>query len=158
MRHAWNSAEQGKGELNSHKSIYTVGAIHTGTAYSPEPPFDPDEAYPETPRQAIRKGQPNPAYEGLRKLFSVMGYDYQDFGTAHWNPLGWLVKPGDTVVLKPNLIKEMHPRDLQGWSCMLTHGSFIRAVADYIYIALRGKGGIVVCDAPQTDSSFDQIC
>lgn len=40
---------------------------------------------------------------------------------------------------------------------MLTHGSVIRAVADYVCKALDGRGKVIVADAPQTDSSFDQI-
>lgn len=54
-------------------------------------------------------------------------------------------------------MKESHPRDPKGWLYVLTHGSIIRAVADYVWKALEGKGKIVVADAPQTDSSFQAI-
>lgn len=145
--------------MNLQDRTESVSAIRTkGTGYCSEPPFEPEEAYPETLWPGSHRGPPNPAYEGLRKLLAARGYDREGFGTAGWNPLGWLVKPDNTVVLKPNLIKQSHPRDPRGWSYVLTHGSFIRAVADYVYIALKGEGKIVVCDAPQTDSSFDQIC
>jgi uncharacterized protein (DUF362 family) len=56
------------------------------------------------------------------------------------------------------MIKEFHPRDPEGWRYVLTHGSFIRAVSDYVCIALNGRGRIIVCDAPQTDSNFKLIC
>src|SRR5205823_8929519 len=62
------------------------------------------------------------------------------FGKANWNPLATLIEPGETVLLKPNLVKEKHPRDPQGWKYVLTHGSVIRAVADYAWKALRGHG------------------
>jgi uncharacterized protein (DUF362 family) len=39
----------------------------------------------------------------------------------------------------------------------MTHGSIIRAVADYVWKAMGGKGRVVVADAPQTDSSFQKI-
>jgi len=45
-----------------------------------------------------------------------------------------------------------------GWRYVLTHGSVIRAVVDYVWKALDGSGSVVVADAPQTDSSFDAIC
>lgn len=136
----------------------TVGAIRLDSGeYREDPPFDPGESYPEllwAPRSARR----NPAYEGVRQLFQVLGYDSSNFGRREWNPLGWLVRPGDTVVLKPNMIKEYHPRDPDGWRYVLTHGSVVRAVADYVCRALEGRGRIVICDAPQTDSSFKAIC
>ena len=135
-----------------------VGVVRAEKAlYCEQAPFEPAISYRETP-WPVQPSRANPAYDGVRRLFRLLGYDATNFGSKTWNPLGWLVKPGETVVLKPNLIKESHPRDPQGWTYVLTHGSFIRAVADYVYIALEGKGKVVVCDAPQTDSSFDQIC
>src|SRR5262249_25902727 len=65
------------------------------------------------------------------------------------------------VLLKPNLVKEAHPRDPQVWRAMLTHGSGIRAVADYVWLALsasgtpRGRG--VVADAPPADASVPAL-
>jgi uncharacterized protein (DUF362 family) len=87
----------------------------------------------------------------------MAGLDASNYGTPAWNPLGSLINPGEIVLLKPNLVKENHPRDPNGWKYMLTHGSVIRAVADYVWKALRGQGCIVVADAPQTDSSFRAI-
>lgn len=136
----------------------TVGAIRVdSTEYRADAPFDPGENYPELPWPP-KTVRPNPAYEGVRLLFERLGYDQASFGRPDWNPLGWFVRAGDTVVLKPNLIKETHPRDPSGWKYVLTHGSFVRAVADYVCIALQGRGRIVVCDAPQTDSCFTGIC
>jgi uncharacterized protein (DUF362 family) len=83
--------------------------------------------------------------------------DAERFGSAAWNPLGAWVRPGDTVVLKPNLVKEDHPRDPDGSRYVLTHGSVVRAVADYVAIALQGRGRIWLADAPQTDSSWAKI-
>jgi uncharacterized protein (DUF362 family) len=141
-----------------HFSHFQVGALKTKASdYNSEPPFHPSLYCPELLWQHY-SSQPNPAYEGLRRLFSLLGYDSTNFGGKQWNPLGWLVRPGDTVVLKPNLLKEFHPRDPEGWRYVLTHGSFIRAVADYVWIALNGRGRIIVCDAPQTDSHFNLIC
>jgi uncharacterized protein (DUF362 family) len=135
-----------------------VGVVRAEKAlYCQQPPFEPAISYPEL-AWPVEPSPSNPAYEGIRRLFGLLRCDAANFGNRTWNPLGWLIKPGETVVLKPNLLRESHPRDPQGWSYTLTHGSFIRAVADYVYIALRGEGKVVVCDAPQAESSFDQIC
>ena len=78
--------------------------------------------------------------------------------SLQWNPLADIIRPGDTVVLKPNFIKEHHETKLDEWEQVITHGSVIRAVCDYVLLALKGTGRIIICDAPQTDSSFRKIC
>ena len=120
-------------------------------------PFHPSESYPEALSPDIGP-EPNNIYRGVRELFRLYGLDTERFNTPEWNPLRKFIRPGDHVLLKPNLIKETHPRDPQGWMYMITHGSVIRAVADYVAIALQGRGEIIVADAPQTDSSFRAIC
>lgn len=124
--------------------------------YPAEPPFHPDAAFPEAPFPNVASA-PNGAYEAVRRTFRVAGLDAERFGTRSWNPLGAWIRPGDTVLLKPNLVKESHPRDPDGWRYVLTHGSVVRAVADYVVIALQGRGRIWLADAPQTDSSWSQI-
>ncbi len=72
-------------------------------------------------------------------------------------PFADYINPGETVLVKPNLVKEGHPRDPEGWQWVLTHGSVIRAACDLIWEALDGKGRVLVADGPQTDSSFRSI-
>ena len=70
-----------------------------------------------------------------------------------------LVRPGDRVVLKPNWIKEhdeRHPSPGH-WQHVITHPTVIEAVIRWTAERLQGSGSIVVCDAPQTDSSFRLI-
>jgi uncharacterized protein (DUF362 family) len=110
-------------------------------AYPAEPPFDP----------------PNHVHDAVRACFSRAGLDSDRQGTPEWNPLGELIRPGETVLLKPNFVKESHPRDPDGWRYVLTHGSVIRAVADHVFAAVGREGRVVIADAPQTDSSFDAI-
>ncbi len=124
--------------------------------YPERGPFHPDQRYPEAVFQET-SSEPNPVYQGVREVFRCAGLDAEHVGKASWNPLKNLIRPGDTVLLKPNLVKESHPHDPRGWIFMLTHGSIIRAAADYIWKALDGRGRIVVADAPQTDSSFREI-
>jgi uncharacterized protein (DUF362 family) len=69
------------------------------------------------------------------------------------------VRPGDTVVLKPNWVKEhdeRHPGPNQ-WEHVVTHPAVIEAVAAWTAEQLGDRGKIVICDAPQTDSSFARI-
>ena len=40
---------------------------------------------------------------------------------------------------------------------LITHGSVIRAVLDYAYIALKGRGRVIIADAPQCEADFDTI-
>ncbi len=132
-------------------------AYHTSNAYYPEhAPFHPAVAYPEYLFGSTASVS-NPAYEGVRECFRLAGLDNGHYGTSEWNPLRRLIRPGDFVLLKPNLVKEFHPRDPEGWRYVLTHGSIIRAVTDYVWKALEGEGHIMVADAPQTDSSFREI-
>ena len=74
----------------------------------------------------------NTVYEAVRRCLYHAGLDRERFGSTEWNPFHGLVRPGDFVLLKPNLVKEAHPRDPDGWKYVLTHGSIIRAVSDYV--------------------------
>ena len=133
-------------------------AVATGfDAYGP-PPFSPDQAWPEYPFGCDRIGaRPNPAYAGVRTALQLLGLDRSGFGTVAWNPLGELIRPGETVVLKPNFVRDFRETQLGHGNCLITHGAVIRAVADYVYRALQGEGRIVIADAPQNDADFAQI-
>lgn len=66
------------------------------------------------------------------------------------------IRPGDKVVLKPNWVKEhdeRHPGPNQ-WEHVVTHPTVIEGVIHWVAPRLQGLGSIVICDAPQTDSSF----
>ena len=139
----------------NHRTV----AIHrdVSTKYSADPPFHPQTTYPEYGLVSLGS-EPNAAYESVRSVFRLAGLDAENYGTRYWNPLGGLVRPGDVVMLKPNMLSAHHPRYHDGWQCVLTHGSVIRAVADYVWKALEGEGRIVVADGPQPENSFDEIC
>lgn len=125
-------------------------------SYPQECPFLPNAAYPESPFPSIGS-KPNEVYAGIRECFKLAGLDQGHFGSAEWNPLGEWVHPGDFVLIKPNMIKEQHPRYEHGWNLLMTHGSFVTAMIDYVVKAQQGRGRIMIADAPQTDSSFQKI-
>jgi uncharacterized protein (DUF362 family) len=68
-----------------------------------------------------------------------------------------MIHPGDTVVLKPNFIRDFRETQAGHEDCLITHGSIIRAALDYVYVALEGEGRIIIADAPQNDADFDAI-
>jgi uncharacterized protein (DUF362 family) len=96
------------------------------------------------------------AAEAVQKVLSLAENDLPHHGNN--GVLGHYIRPGHTVLLKPNLVKEQHPRDPRGWKYVLTHGTFIKAVADQVFRALDGNGKVIVADAPQSDSSFNKVC
>jgi uncharacterized protein (DUF362 family)/poly-gamma-glutamate capsule biosynthesis protein CapA/YwtB (metallophosphatase superfamily) len=134
-------------------------SVSTGHAdYPAEPPFSPGDAYPEYPfGVGTRAKERNSAYEGVRDALRLLGLDAEHHGQRDWNPLGEMVRPGDTVVVKPNLIRDFRETRVGLDDCVITHGAIIRAVLDYVYIALTRVGRIIVADAPQNDADFDAI-
>jgi uncharacterized protein (DUF362 family) len=146
--------------LNIQKTtnrISTVAATFLEAAqYPSNPPFHPHEQYPEYPFRSLNTNR-NETYAGVRETFRLLGLDSQNFGSSSWNPLKDIVHPGDCVLLKPNFIKEYRVDKQDEWLQIITHGSVIRAVADYVFLALKGQGRLVLADGPQTDSSFQKI-
>ena len=124
--------------------------------YSEKPPFNPPQIFPETPVQ-IEVDKENEVYASVRELFQLLGYDAENYGTANWNPLGWLINPGETVFLKPNMIAESHYYKKDDWNYVITNGSVIRTIVDFVFIALNGKGKIIIGDSPSTESDFEKM-
>jgi len=124
-------------------------------AYNSEPPFHPDVSYPELPYSEIST-RPNLPFHILRDLFYQLGYDREHFGTTHWNPLGTIIKPGHTVVIKPNFVLSFNSSG-QDLFAVVSHPSIIRALIDYTFIALHGDGRIIIADAPQMDCNWEQL-
>ena len=121
--------------------------------YCREAPFHPAERYPEYPFEST--GESNSCYGAVRELFRLLGMDRDHFGTAGWNPLGEVIKPGDHVFIKPNFVR--HYNNVGGIEPLITQGSVIRAVLDYVYLALRGSGTITIGDSPYLDADFNSI-
>ena len=134
-----------------------VGVILAENAVYPERgPFNPDTAYLEYPFPAALSEEKNIAYRAVRDLFICLGYDAPNQGTPLWNPLGHIVKPGMKVVIKPNFVLSAHKFGKDLFS-IITHPSVLRAVADYCWIALKGRGAIIIADAPQYNCNFGKL-
>ena len=134
-----------------------VSAVRISDArYPSTPPFGPSEVYPEYPFGHRVAQEPNLVYAGVRRLLALLGYDRDKFDTPAWNPLGRIIEPGMTVVLKPNFVLSAHKEGKDLFS-IVTHPAVLRAVSDYVWIALRGQGKIIIADAPQYDCNFSQL-
>ena len=68
-----------------------------------------------------------------------------------------VIKPNQWIVLKPNLVKESKETDPEEWESVITSPLLIKQVTEYVCQQLKGTGKITICDAPQTDSSFEKI-
>ena len=131
---------------------YEVGA----RSYAMEPPYHPQLRYPEYDGPLSSQGIPNSAYDAVRETLFLLKLDEARYGQPNWNPLGDLIFPGQLVAIKPNLVMHRHLRGRDS-SCVTTHGSVIRAVVDYVCLALQGRGRIVIGDAPLQMADFAQI-
>ncbi len=125
------------------------------------PPWGPGKAYPEL--QALLgngagPGSPSPAYAAVRAALFGAGLDAERFGGADWNPLGELVARGGRVVLKPNFIRHWNAlREGGSVESVVTHGSVLRAAADYAFLAVGPGGAVEIAEAPQHDCDFERI-
>ena len=126
--------------------------------YDAAPPFSPAERFPEYPAALGGATSPaNDAYRTVREALRLLGLDEARYGTPAWNPLRESVAPGDTVVVKPNLVRDFRESSADHAECLITHGAVIRAVVDYVFIALGGRGRIVIADAPHSDADFEAV-
>jgi len=131
-----------------------VAIMDVGDAtYPGRLPFDPPEAYPELVGRPSHLDAQNRIYPAVRETFFRLGLDARRYGTTSWNPLGDIVKPGDRVVVKPNLVRHFHGDGLTTES-LITHGSILRVVLDYVVVALRGQGKLTVGDSPLQYADF----
>lgn len=137
----------------------TTVAIAAGAPpwlYPPEPPFLPAESYPELGGRVRLGKHRNIVYPLFRDLARCLGLDRRRDGGPGWNPLGEVVRPGQNILVKPNLVRHVH---LSGgdYQAVVTHASVVRCVLDYVARALEGRGQITVGDAPVQSADFDVI-
>jgi uncharacterized protein (DUF362 family) len=113
--------------------------------------FSPHIKYPEYPwgEDTLAK-EDNPVYESIRECFHIAGYDKEHYGMPEWNPLREVIHPGDAVLLKPNWVNHKNKNESvnDNLACLVTTPSVIRAILDYVVLALGETGKIIVGDAP----------
>lgn len=123
--------------------------------YPSKVPFRPGQKYPEYPFEET-VSESNEVYDMVRNSFRLLEYDLENFGKKGWNPLGRLISPGDTVLIKPNMVMDVNGSG-EGEDCLYTNPAVVAAVLDYAYIALQGEGSILVGDAPMQECCFEKL-
>lgn len=129
--------------------------------------YSPSEHYPEYPFSDKNSdyisnsqdglNQKNLVYPMIRECFYGMGYDKEHYGGKEWNPLGDLIKPSNTVLIKPNWVMHHNEEPMDDMNCLVTHPSVVRAVVDYVCIALKGTGKIILADAPMQGCDLPEM-
>jgi uncharacterized protein (DUF362 family) len=117
--------------------------------------YSPSVKYAEYKYEIAK--QPNRIYDMVRECFFNLGYDKEHYNTKEWNPLGFLIHKNDTVILKPNMVMHENLVIENGLDCIITHPSIVRAILDYVIIALNGSGKIIIGDAPVQTCDFQKL-
>lgn len=136
-----------------------VAVVHDPALRYPQvPPFHPQEWYPELRlyRGRTSDGRANPVYAAVRDGLLRLGLDRAHAGTPDWNPLRGIVRPGDRVVVKPNLVLH-EPAALAGSQALFTHASVLRPLIDYILLATDGDCRLTVADCPLQEADLPRI-
>ncbi len=137
-----------------------IALVRDKPFYNQLPPFHPSEDYPEWPGSA-RSNHENPAYRAVRLSLYYLKLDANQFDTPDWNPMEKLVHPGNTVFLKPNFVYHRNLGEnaygLTDTDSLITHGSIIRCVLDYVAKAMYGHGRIIIGDCPIQGAEWDKV-
>ncbi len=141
-------------------NVYVVKVSENEISYPNNSPFNPSENYPEITFSDV-SDEKNVVYRSVRELLRIMNLDYSNYNKKEWNPLGQFIKPDNTVVLKPNWVVHynhiIHSGQKNNMDCTITHGSFIRTIMDYVAIALKGRGRIVILDCPIQGTNWNKL-
>ena len=125
--------------------------MRRGVPYPKAPPFDPQVRYAEQPAATTCEAE-NAVYDLVRASLQDLRLDGGRIERSDWSPFSDFIKPGNTVVIKPNLVLDVEDQD-----AVTTHASVIRPIIDYCWKALACCGRIIVCDAPQAEANFAEI-
>ncbi|HNX48959.1 MAG TPA: DUF362 domain-containing protein [Thermoanaerobaculaceae bacterium] len=132
-----------------------VGHDPSLLSYPCEAPYHPSEPFPELQAVGCPVGiEPNPVFRLVRSCLGALDLDLRRRDTQAWNPLGELIRPGDRVLVKVNLVVDSHELGDAGLQATIVHGSVLRAVLEYVALALSGRGMVTVADSPIKETDF----
>ncbi|GHU68285.1 hypothetical protein FACS1894184_09880 [Clostridia bacterium] len=125
--------------------------------------FSPSEFYLEYPFElsSIARASNN-VYAMVRECLHQLKLDNDNYGTKEWNPIGQLVRKGDTVLLKPNWVSHKNKNRAvnDNLKCLVTHPSVVRTIVDYVLIArnhIEGDLRIIIGDAPMQGTDLEEL-
>jgi len=119
--------------------------------------YSPYEKYPEYRHGHLAK-KPNQVYAAVRDVFAQADLDGKRFNTPDWNPLGAFIPPRSRVFLLCNFVCHRRPTESrQAFQSKCTHASVLRAVLDYVLIAV-GRGVTVrFGNAPLQSCNWEKV-
>jgi uncharacterized protein (DUF362 family) len=118
--------------------------------------FSPDVDFPEYPFGHVAK-KPNRVYRAVRRCFASAGLDAENFGKPSWNPLRGYVSPGQKVFILCNFVQHNISRSPEIILAKCTHGSVVRAVIDYVILALEGNGSVWFGNGPLQSCNWAKV-
>jgi uncharacterized protein (DUF362 family) len=87
----------------------------------------------------------------------VNEYDIDKIVSSLSDTIFDVIKPSDCVVLKPNWVRHAHLSKEEEWEYVITHPAVLTAVFYKALEKMGHDGEIIICDAPQTDTDFQQL-
>jgi uncharacterized protein (DUF362 family) len=126
----------------------------------PSSPFNPRIIHKEFSNfrlYKLEKSSDNDVYDGVRESLFQLGLDKVNYNTKKWNPFKDLVKSGQVVVIKPNLVFERNPIGVAGVLCTISHASIVRPIIDYLLLATGGDVEIIICDVPLQQAVWNDL-
>ena len=119
--------------------------------------FSPDEHFPEYAFSHVSKSR-NPIYRAVRECFAQANLDRENYGTPSWNPLGTLIPPASRVFVLCNFAHERRSDEsIPNFQSRCTHGSVLRALVDYVLLAVGENGSVSFGNAPTQFGHWDAV-
>lgn len=131
--------------------------LKTGITYPRAVPYSPHVAYPEY-RFSSLSDENNLIYDHIRQTFMDAGLDLQNAETKNWNPLGEFIPPESRVFVLCNFVyhKRFGESETDFFS-KCSHPSVIRAVVDYIHIAVGESGSVTIGNSPLQSCDWQKV-
>jgi uncharacterized protein (DUF362 family) len=136
-----------------------VAFIKEDSFVYPDVPFNPGSFFPEFSKFLfnLKIDKDNNVYSQVRDLLIKLELDKKNIGYENWNPFRNLVKKGEKIIIKPNLVSDKHPLGQEGVLSMITHASVLRPVIDYILLAVGNNCEITICDVPLQSANWENL-
>lgn len=94
-------------------------------------------------------------YRLVGESLYLYGLDKDNYQADSWSPFRDIIHKGDTVLIKPNLVKDNNPKG--NTACLYTQKEVIKPLIDYTWKALDNEGLIIVGDAPLQGCDFEKL-
>jgi len=94
----------------------------------------------------------------VRQVFAQTGLDPDHFQGPDWNPLRQWIKPGSRVFILCNFVLHRSPDEsIECFHTKCLHASVLRAVVDYVLLALKGTGSVAFGNSPMQACDWDAV-